>query len=590
MESESATVAVTHSVTAMNAVATSEEAFQFVTNRMTEVVLSDVAVNAMFQNAALMDKVVADTAVMTALGNSNTAMYAIIRSEIAMNKIINSTVAMDTIAANANAMAVIIKAIEDVANGSNAMTTIKSNVSAINSNLPKIIKGDSARDVMTATSNQITTALNVLNSILNTIAVIDKVTRALVNNATAMTAVAASTVAMTKMCASTATTAIVAASSTAMGKIVASTNMMKAVVGNTTAMNIVVGNANARTKFAASTTAVTALSSNTTGLNIAFQNTNMTSTLIASSTSMNILSGSTTAMGRIMAYSASATAFFNGSYYVGKGLNTYGNINNATLAGLATFDNVCTNTAAINAATGNTTVWNKIYPTSAAITKLAASPNAIYVANTTTKAGNILSNSVAYGVILNSVNTMDKIASLSTFCSTAASSSTYMALICGYALVINRLLKNNGSRTALQNSPYINNNYTKLATTCNNTTYFEKTESKSETISPTSNSTCYGYINFDQPTPRNFSSLASLGCELDTSFYRCKVGQTYQFLSKSIKKPDIDPGNVNVLEVVYSGQDKRGHLFTLKAKKPGQATITASLGGQKDMLEVEVEA
>ena len=83
---------------------------------------------------------------------------------------------------------------------------------------------------------------------------------------------------------------------------------------------------------------------------------------------------------------------------------------------------------------------------------------------------------------------------------------------------------------------------------------------------------------------------ASLGCELDTSFYRCKVGQTYQFLSKSIKKPDIDPGNVNVLEVVYSGQDKRGHLFTLKAKKPGQATITASLGGQKDTLEVEVGA
>ena len=83
---------------------------------------------------------------------------------------------------------------------------------------------------------------------------------------------------------------------------------------------------------------------------------------------------------------------------------------------------------------------------------------------------------------------------------------------------------------------------------------------------------------------------ASLGCKLDTHTYRCKVGQAYQFLSHSVKKPDIDPGDVNVVEVTYSGQDKRGHLFTLQAKKPGTAVITASLGGMKDTLEVEVEA
>ena len=51
-----------------------------------------------------------------------------------------------------------------------------------------------------------------------------------------------------------------------------------------------------------------------------------------------------------------------------------------------------------------------------------------------------------------------------------------------------------------------------------------------------------------------------------------------------------DSGDVNVVEVTYSGQDKRGHLFTLQAKKPGTAVITASLGGMKDTLEVEVEA
>lgn len=83
---------------------------------------------------------------------------------------------------------------------------------------------------------------------------------------------------------------------------------------------------------------------------------------------------------------------------------------------------------------------------------------------------------------------------------------------------------------------------------------------------------------------------ASLGCKLDTHTYRCKAGQAYQFLSHSVKKPDIDPGDVNVVEVTYSGQDKRGHLFTLQAKKPGTAVITASLGGMKDTLEVEVEA
>ncbi len=83
---------------------------------------------------------------------------------------------------------------------------------------------------------------------------------------------------------------------------------------------------------------------------------------------------------------------------------------------------------------------------------------------------------------------------------------------------------------------------------------------------------------------------ASLGCKLDTHTYRCKAGQAYQFLSHSVKKPDIDPGDVNVVEVTYSGQDKRGNLFTLQAKKPGTAVITASLGGMKDTLEVEVEA
>ena len=50
------------------------------------------------------------------------------------------------------------------------------------------------------------------------------------------------------------------------------------------------------------------------------------------------------------------------------------------------------------------------------------------------------------------------------------------------------------------------------------------------------------------------SFRASLGCQLDTVFYRCRPGDTYRFLSRSLEKPSIDPGNVQVVEVVSDGQ------------------------------------
>ena len=75
-----------------------------------------------------------------------------------------------------------------------------------------------------------------------------------------------------------------------------------------------------------------------------------------------------------------------------------------------------------------------------------------------------------------------------------------------------------------------------------------------------------------------------------TLLYSCKSGASYQFLAKCDRKPDILTSNVSVAEVSYSGKDKRGHLFTLKAKSPGQATITASLENFKDSFMVEVSA
>lgn len=85
------------------------------------------------------------------------------------------------------------------------------------------------------------------------------------------------------------------------------------------------------------------------------------------------------------------------------------------------------------------------------------------------------------------------------------------------------------------------------------------------------------------------SFRASLGCQLDTVFYRCRPGDTYRFLSRSLEKPSIDPGNVQVVEVVSDGQDPRGYLFLMRAKKPGKATVTASLDGFDDSFAVEVE-
>ena len=83
---------------------------------------------------------------------------------------------------------------------------------------------------------------------------------------------------------------------------------------------------------------------------------------------------------------------------------------------------------------------------------------------------------------------------------------------------------------------------------------------------------------------------ASLGCQLDTHKHRLKIGQKYTFLAKCVKKPDIHSGDVSVLEVRSAGMDKRGFLFEITAKKPGNATITATLGGWKDTLEMEVFA
>lgn len=84
------------------------------------------------------------------------------------------------------------------------------------------------------------------------------------------------------------------------------------------------------------------------------------------------------------------------------------------------------------------------------------------------------------------------------------------------------------------------------------------------------------------------SFRASLGCQLDLVFYRCRVGDTHTFVCRSLRKPDLDPGDVNIVEIVYAGQERDGYLFTLRAKQEGSTIVTASLDGFQDTFQLEV--
>lgn len=85
------------------------------------------------------------------------------------------------------------------------------------------------------------------------------------------------------------------------------------------------------------------------------------------------------------------------------------------------------------------------------------------------------------------------------------------------------------------------------------------------------------------------SFRASLGCQLDLTLYRCRVGDTHTFLCRSLRQPNIAVGDTKIVEVEYAGQDINGYLFALRAKQEGATTVTASLDGFEDHFRVEVE-
>lgn len=89
---------------------------------------------------------------------------------------------------------------------------------------------------------------------------------------------------------------------------------------------------------------------------------------------------------------------------------------------------------------------------------------------------------------------------------------------------------------------------------------------------------------------KTISIRVSCGCDIDTTNYTCKSGDTYTFLVKCIEKPNITIDDVNVAEVTYKGSDSRGHLFQMKAKKPGKTVIRSTLGTMSDRMNVTVNS
>lgn len=87
------------------------------------------------------------------------------------------------------------------------------------------------------------------------------------------------------------------------------------------------------------------------------------------------------------------------------------------------------------------------------------------------------------------------------------------------------------------------------------------------------------------------SFKASLGCQLDThGTYKCKVGQKYTFLCRSVQKPNIVTNIDGILSGMDTSQDSRGYLFTIQGKKPGKTEVMAVLGNFVDSFVVEVSA
>ena len=177
------------------------------------------------------------------------------------------------------------------------------------------------------------------------------------------------------------------------------------------------------TAVAASSTAMTAVAASSTAM----------TAVAASSTAMTAVAASSTAM---MAIEASNIAI--GKYAVGAaGLNP---------AEYADMTAVAASSTAMTAVAASSTAMTAVAASSTAMTAVAASSTA-----------------------------MTAVAASSTAMTAVAASSTAMTAVAASAVALNAILKNSNARGSFAGSAYLQDKYSAIEATTNNTTYFNKT-------------------------------------------------------------------------------------------------------------------
>ena len=81
----------------------------------------------------------------------------------------------------------------------------------------------------------------------------------------------------------------------------------------------------------------------------------------------------------------------------------------------------------------------------------------------------------------------------------------------------------------------------------------------------------------------------STGILLDTAYKALKVGEQYDFLCKTVDKPEVKADPWGIVHTEYVREDSRGHLFRITGLKAGGTTVTAKLNGETADFPVSVK-
>jgi len=180
------------------------------------------------------------------------------------------------------------------------------------------------------------------------------------SNSSLMTEFSANSTSASNLSASSIAMNAIIGNSSALNTVVGSSTAMNAIIGNSSALNTVVGSSTAMTAIVGSSTAMNAIIGNSSALNTVVGSSTAMTAVAGSSTAMNAVGNSTTAMSAILPSSTYVNTWWESSYYVGLGLNTYAGLSNSTLAGLNTVSAIVGNSTAMSAIAGNSTAMTAV--------------------------------------------------------------------------------------------------------------------------------------------------------------------------------------------------------------------------------------